>query len=159
MQKFVREFLSLLCLLSVAGYLSGCPSSKIKGSSQQKPAVKNPTFRLNSLSSATSQTPGSGELFIGGASPMNVTCSNCGSLNLAFSRTSENAAGFQNAYVAKFSHPFVTQTFVCKAKLRVDFPSEQTIKEFVYGIYFCPEDPQSHSRNCNKSGAVERCGF
>jgi hypothetical protein len=152
----LRKFYCLIVAFGLLAAASGCNKTKIKGLSKERGAAQNPTFTLRTVKSATAQTTGDGEFYISGASEMTIACSNCGRLNLAFARTG-SGSGF--SYLAKFSYPFVDRTYVCKANIKVSYTREQTSRDFVYGIYFCPEDPSTHSRSCNKAAAIEKCGF
>ena len=89
---------------------------------------------------------------------MAISCGNCGSLNLSFIKAGP-ASQTGGTYVARFTYPFVDRTYVCKANLKVTYLKDKINKDFVYGMYFCPEDPSSKSRICDKSGALEKCGF
>jgi hypothetical protein len=155
----MRNFYCLLIAIGLLTTASACNNNKIKGNSIERGAVKNPSFTVRTILSANSQTLGTGEFYISGGSEMTVACSNCGGLNLAFAEVVPTSATAGKSYLAKFSYPFVDRTYVCKAKLKVTYVKEQTTKDFVFGIFFCPEDPNTHSRICDKSGAIERCGF
>lgn len=153
----LKNTISLWLMLATLSILPGCNLAKIKGVSRERGAVQNPVFSLRTLQAATATTAGQGEVLVAGISEMNLSCRNCGNLNLTFSPLSTN--GSTRTYGAKFNYPFVDRTYLCKAQIDVTFANEQRARNFIYGIYFCPDDPTTGKRTCNKAAAVERCGF
>ncbi|MEZ4743009.1 MAG: hypothetical protein R3B45_11265 [Bdellovibrionota bacterium] len=149
-QKFLITVITCIALYS-------CNKTKIKGPSNEG-TNRKPIFVVANTHSATSSSQGEASLTINSMFEMQATCENCGTLNLQF-RDVPPQQNMKYAQSSKFNYPFIDKTYVCKAQITLNFIKTKSVNKYVYGIYFCPHDPSTGQRICDKQNAISRCGF
>lgn len=149
-------WLGIIMALSLAceNALFKAPPQFKRGDAQQ--AVLGVDIKTHNLVRASPSRKGKGEVSVAVSEEATITCSDCPSfLPLRFTPRN-NVSGDARLYVASFDHAYATETKRCRFNLEIKYQSGKTENK-KYQVYFCPVDPATNKRLCNKEAAKSIC--
>lgn len=151
--SFYRPLKISYVFLLLVYSLSACNDTQIRTYSKKPAEAEKPSFVLTSLDSASKSKYGNATLEVTTPYEASVECVNCEDFPLNFVKT----GGEGLVSVAKFKHVLVKKTYLCKRTLRISYEANNIVKDYVYGIYLCPENKRTGVRECDKANAEEWC--